>query len=63
MVVRLSALRTRPTLLPRNIIIFLFLVLISIINNKNNDALFLLSFLQQFHLLGYVLSNYGTINS
>jgi hypothetical protein len=30
MVVRLSALRTRRTLLPRNIIIFMFLVLISV---------------------------------
>jgi hypothetical protein len=30
MAVRLSALRTRRTLLPRNIIIFMFLVLISV---------------------------------
>jgi hypothetical protein len=30
MMVRLSALRTRRTLLPRNIIIFMFLVLISV---------------------------------
>jgi hypothetical protein len=30
MAVRLSALRTRRTLLPRNIIIFVFLVLISV---------------------------------
>jgi hypothetical protein len=32
MVVRLSALRTRHTLLPRNIIIFVFLVLISVLS-------------------------------
>jgi hypothetical protein len=34
-VVRLSALRTRRTLLPRNIIIFMFLVLISVLGYRS----------------------------
>jgi hypothetical protein len=50
MALRLSAPCTRRTLLPRNIIIFMFLVLISVHERKDFDALMYVG-----HLLEYTM--------